>query len=352
MGAPYFQYRELIERHQVVTLSSNYTLYGDMSRRVMQTLRQFGLPLDIYSIDEAFLDMEVADPVAVAKEIRETVKKWTGIAVSIGIASTKTLAKLANQIAKKGTGVCLIDHPDPILKQTLVEEIWGIGSRLKVRLNQRQIYTAYDLKKSDDTFIKKLMGVVGIRTAYELRGISCLPLEEAPQGKKSLTTAKGFGRPISNRDELNQAVASYTARLAEKLRQQKKVASHLTVFAFPMLGYEAASTPLIPATAYTPELIEKAQSLFQTLYKEGVSYRKVGILLEGLIPRETVQPDLFAIRPYEKEKKLMEVVDKLNQRKKTILFGAEGLKETWKMKQDKRTARYTTCFDELLTINI
>lgn len=224
---------------------------------------------------------------------------------------------------------------------------------MKARLNQKLITTAWELTQADDTLIKKLMSVVGLRTAYELRGVPCLSLEEMPQPKKSLTTCRGFGAEISDFEELTQAVASYTARLAAKLRRQKKVASTITVFAFPTLDYNySLSMVLTQPTAYTPLLIHLAKTLFSRLYREGTSYRKVGILLDGLIPEGAIQLDLFAPATNGKQKNLMAAVDCLNQRKKTIRFAAEGLSEPWKMKQGNRSPRYTTNFDELLLITM
>ncbi len=369
MGAPYFKYKELVERHDIVVLSSNYALYADMSRRVMATLRYFCPRVDVYSVDEAFCDLDVPDQFDFACKLRKSVGEWTGIPVSIGIAPSKTLAKLANHYAKKHPetgGVFVLDSDEKIealLMNTPVEDLWGIGSRLATMLHSKEMYTAWDLRSADDTWVKKKMTVVGLRMVWELRGISCLSLEEAVAPKKSLTTSKSFGRPITDYQELAEALSAYTARVAEKLRTQKALASALSVFVIPKP--DAFGNPLytyqldmvLPEpTAYTPLLTHYAKELLQRLYREGVSYRKVGIMLDGLIPETIIQPVLFPTSPVstEKQKRVMAVMDTLNRAsgKKALRFASEGFENPWKMRQEKRSQRFTTNWDELLSIKI
>lgn len=359
MGAPLFQYKELIERHNVAVLSSNYALYGDMSRRVMQILMQFCPRIQVYSIDEAFCDLDVPDKMVFARRLRATIAKWTGLPVSIGIAPTKTLAKVANHYAKKNPkerGVFSLEEPEALLKKTPVEDLWGIGSRLGAMLRKKQIYTAWDLRNADDTWVKRQMTVVGLRMVWELRGISCLSLEEAPPAKQSITTSKSFGRPVESLSEMSEALSAYAARVAEKLRRQKALASHLAVFVVSKTGeYTYQLDRGLPEpTAYTPLIVACAKELLNRLYREGVVYRKVGIMLSGLVPERHAQTTLFPGTnvPIVKQNKLMQLLDRANQEwgRKVLRFASEGVEQTWQMKQERRTARFTTRWNELLVV--
>ncbi len=232
MGAPFFQWKEFLERHQVYVFSSNFTFYGDMSHRVMQTLSLLNPDMEIYSIDEAFLFLKTTgDPVEFCHQIRDAVLQWTGIPISIGIAPTKTLAKIANKDAKKNhslKGVSLLVDPVAIeqrLKILPVEEIWGVGRRLSIRLAKQGIYSAYELKEQQDSYLRSLLSVTGLRTAWELRGIPCFSLEEQPSSKKSIMTSRSFGFHVETIETLEEAVSSFTSRGAEKLREENRFAS-------------------------------------------------------------------------------------------------------------------------------
>ncbi len=369
MGAPLFQYKELIDRHDVAVFSSNYALYGDMSRRVMQVLKKFCPRVEVYSIDEAFCDIEVPDRVHFAKRLKATIAKWTGLPVSIGLAPTKTLAKVANHYAKKHPavrGVFCLEEPEQIealLKKTPVEDLWGIGSRLGAMLRKKQIFTAWDLRNADDSWVKRQMTVVGLRMVWELRGISCLSLEEAAPAKQSITTGKSFGRPVESFEELSEALSAYAAKVAEKLRRQKAVASHLSVYVVPKPGefgetlytYQLDMT-LPEPTSYTPLIVHAAKELLSRLYREGVSYRKVGIMLSGLVLEQHAQPLLFPATkvPAAKQKKLMQALDAINSEwgRKVLRFASEGMEQGWQMRQQRRTARFTTRWSEILEILI
>jgi DNA polymerase V len=238
MGVPEFQIRPVLRAHQVQVFSSNYTLYGDMSQRVMETLEPFSPDLEIYSIDEAFLSLSgfaSRNLTEYGRTIRNTVKRWTGIPVSVGIAETKTLAKIANRVAKRtpdiGGVFDLLACPDrdALLGRIAVEDVWGIGPNHARRLKQHGITTALQLRGADDQWIRKHLGIVGLRLVMELRGVSCLDLEQCPSPKQSLTCSRAFGTLISTLAEMEEAVSVYTSRVAEKLRRERLAATVLTV---------------------------------------------------------------------------------------------------------------------------
>lgn len=368
MGAPCFQFRDLFKAHDVIVCSSNFTLYGDMSQRVMKSLAYFSSDIQIYSIDEAFLIVPEENLLAYGKEIRSKILQWTGLPVSIGMARTKTLTKVANERAKKDpstNGVFCLDTPDAIdaaLEALPVTEIWGIGKRLGARLNRLNIFTAKDFRDADDATLRKHLSVVGLRTAFELREIPCLTLEEIPAPKKSVTCSRTFGRPIDTLDDLYQAVASYTARAAEKIREQESLATLLTVFVelYPFQaenpGFFHVRITLPQPTDYTPHLIHYAKQGAAALFKAGNKYRKAGVIFDGLVDGACFQTDLFSpTQPSsEKHKRLMRAIDGINEKygRSMVHTAAEGIEKSWKMKQQQRTARFTTAWDELLTIQI
>lgn len=362
MGAPLFEYRELMKRHGVVACSSNYALYGDMSQRVMQVLEMNAPKVQVYSIDESFLDYDIPNPVHEAQLLREKVKQWTGIPVSIGIATTKTLAKVANHVAKKNpehAGVFLIDEDncEATLQNFPVDDIWGVGRRYAEKLISKGIKTALDLRNVEDAWIKKQMTVVGLRTVWELRGTSCIPMDEAPSAKQSITSSRAFGRPVTELNELYESVASYAARAAEKARKEKRLASSMFVFfvLHPFRsGGNSVKITFPEPTAYTPEIIHYAKLAAHEVYRDGHTYRKAGIILEGLVDEQSYQRDLFANKGplHDKQKQAMELLDKMNHSfgQKTLHMAAEGVKKTWGMKQEKRSPRYTTRWEEIPTI--
>jgi len=357
MGAPHFQWADFIRAHDVVVCSSNYALYGDLSHRVMRTLEYFNPELEIYSIDEAFLWVgDVEDPYTHCRHIREKVLQWTGIPVSIGIANTKTLAKVANKKAKKmATGVYLPEEFDSILEDLPVGDIWGIGRRLTQFLAKRGIHTAAQLRDKEDVWVRKNLSVVGLRTVWELRGVSCLPLDEAPTAKQSIMTSRSFGRPIVSKEELAQAIATYAARGGKKLRNEGSVASWLQVFIIGKEYGKQANLVLPQPTSYTPTLIEYAKAGLEAIFKAGYAYKKGGILLGGLVSEESFQRDLFVdSAPEEKQKAAMLMLDRANHKfgYSVLQFAAEGTKRPWQMKGQLRSPCFTTRWDELLTICI
>jgi len=352
----------------VHVFSSNYTLYGDMSRRVMLTLQDFAEHLEIYSIDEAFLGFasRTAWP-RLGAEIKRTVGKHTGIPVCVGFGPTKVLAKLANRLAKKRPdtgGVFAMPDPPEALTALLdtvpVEDVWGIGRRLAARLHPHGVTTARGLRDLDDTLARRLLAVTGQRIAWELRGVSCLELEELAPPKKAICCAKGFGTPLSSLEDLLEPLATYVSRAAEKLRTQGLHAAHLQVFLetnphapgrqySPSLG-RALACP----THFTPDLITAASALLKTIHRPGYSFRKVGVLATDLRPETDYQATLFDPAPETLAKRhaLMAVVDRMNRERGrgTLRFGSAATSApAWKMRQAHLSACFTTRWEELLT---
>ena len=364
MGAPAHEHKATFEKNGVVVMSSNYALYGDMSARVMETLRPNVPVMEVYSIDEAFLALEDWQGVEFARELRARVRQWTGIPVSIGIGPTKTLAKMANRLAKKTPelgGVLDLETVrdiDELLARVPCEDIWGIGKRLAVRLAARGIRTACDLKYGEAAWVRKTLGVVGERIRLELQGVSCLALEEVPAPKKGIASAKSFGRPVESLRELEEALATYTARAAEKLRAGRLLARQVHVFVAtnPFSArqpqYSAgAQTALVRPSNHTPDLIAAAIELLREIYRPGHQYKKTGIFVTDLIAESDLQPDLFDAAPEAagRVRELDRIVDGLNRKlgRNAIRYGSMGVKSRWAMRQERRSRKFTTRWDEL-----
>ncbi len=354
MGVPAFKYRELFYREKVEILSSNFALYGDMSERVMATLEQFGFPLEIYSIDEAFLRLPPMDFEALGHEIRNTVKQWTGLPVSIGIGSTKTLAKAANKLAKSGAGVVALKTEEEItkrLKDFPVGDLWGIGAGYTQRLKEGGVYTALQLKNASDAWIKKTLSVGGLRTAWELRGIPCET--EGSELPKTVVCSRSFGKEVCTFNELQEAVASFAALAGERLRNQEVACSHLSVFATTNRFHQdyeskSASIRLSSPTSYTPELIKRALQALGSIFQEGRAYKRAGVMLADLVSERERQLDIWS-GSLEKKESVMHLLDEINHTygKKAIHFAAEGIAPAWKPQSSKRSPQYTTCWDEI-----
>ncbi len=352
MGAPAFQQREIFSKHNVAVLSSNFALYGDMSERVMNVLEDFGFPMEIYSIDEAFLELSSPSE-DLGSEIRSRVLRWTGIPISIGIGATKTLAKVGSDLAKKREdGVYYLNDPASVFTQLPVKEIWGIGSQISCALNQLGIYSVRELIAQKDEWIQKHFSVVLLRTVMELRGTSCLTLEEVAPPKKGIVCSRSFGHLVSSFDELKEAVATFTAHAAEKLRAQYSVAAYMGVFVIGKDRFSrSASRALAMPTSYTPHLISHAHQLLSELHTEGNSYRKAGIMFHHITPQDEAQLDLFQ---NSRSTDLMHIVDAINRkkRKKAVFFAAEGTTSAWKPLSGHRSPHFTTQWKELLTIRL
>jgi len=361
MGVAAFEVEDIIRKHKVEVFSSNYTLYADMSGRVMQTLSAFTPEIEVYSIDEAFLNLAgfACRLTEYGQRIRQTVKKWTGIAVSVGIARTKTLAKVANGIAKGRTeagGVFdLTDSTrlNEVLNHVPVEKVWGIGIKSAIKLKRAGIKTAQKLRDTDAGWIRRKFGVVGVRTVYELRGICCYGLEQNPPMRKSAVVSRVFGTPIDSIEELKEATASYASRAGEKLRRDGLAAGVMTVYVTTSRFIEnqyfnSHTIEFDAATNDTMELIRGVRQCIDRLYRKGFQFKKSGVILNGLVPERQIQRGLFDSVDREKARRLMQTIDAVNARLNSPLhWAAEGLSRPWKTKFNRRSRRYTTRWDEL-----
>ncbi len=380
MGVPIFQISELIKQHNVAVFSSNYTLYGDMSARVMATLGRFVEEVEVYSIDEAFLNLTgyesvYPDLIQLARTIRQTVDQWTRIPVSIGIAPTKTLCKVANYYAKRQPehgGVLLLDTNTKIqdtLQEFDVADLWGIGWRYAGMLKRNGIRTAAQFRDLPDDWINQKLTVNGLRLAYELRGVSCKLLELDPQPKKTICTAPSFGRGVADLDTISQALTTHISRAAEKLRKQESAAGTLTVFLHtnrfkrsPNRGdgpgelakqyYNSRSVELPHATGSTAELVGYALAALKAIFAFGYEYQKVGVILSGLVPVAFRQQDLFTDGPDERLVKLAGVMDKVNSRfgRDRLRLAGAGYDPTWHHKRQLMSPCYTTRWKDILRV--
>lgn len=376
MAGPFFEARPVIEKYQVETFSSNYNLYGDLSWRVMETLRMIlGKDnVEVYSVDEAFVDLDGiqdTDLQELALMIRLTVEQWTGIKVSVGVAPGKVLAKVANHLAKKNKKatncVVVLDTPEKIskaLQDTPVGEIWGIGHRYAKKLmDMHAVFTAFDLSRKNEAWAHThLGGVVGVRLIKELRGEQVKMMEKELVNKKMIATTRMFGQNVSSMYEIREAVATYTARAAEKLRRQHSAAGKISVFVVAKEqsheqdfrhGNTLSLEALLPvATSSTDELIRSAVQLAERLFKKGTEYKKAGVMLSHLVPDEKIQGNLFAGEKENSKRMLMQTLDNVNfaMRGDIVKFAAAGTTRNWKMRMEMRSSRYTTRWDELYEV--
>ena len=375
MAGPYFIAKPIIEKHGVEVFSSNYNLYGDMSWRVMQTLKELFGPekVEVYSVDEAFVDLEGFSQDQfknIAKNIKDTVEQWTGVKVSVGVAPTKTLAKLANYISKKdkqvSQGVTVLADDNSIttaLQKTPVISLWGVGRKFAQKLNDFGIYTGWDLRNQSEEWVRKnLGGVVGLRLLKELKGEESIFMDEELINKKMIATTRMFGEPVNSVTDIKEAVATYTARAAEKLRRQHSAATVISAFVvakeerkqgqfFSHGAMLNASTVLSQPTSITNELIKPAMKMAEQLFSEGKNYKKAGVILSGLVPDDSIQGNLFESRN-SVGRFLMETMDNINfgMRDDVVKFASSGTKRNWKMRQEFHSPRYTTRWDELYEV--
>lgn len=367
MGDPWHLCRDRFKAASVVVRSSNYTLYGDMSGRVMRILADFTPSLEIYSIDEAFLGLTGFDGSleAHARELRRTVLQWTGIPVSVGIAPTKTLAKVANRFAKKDAareGVCLLltrEAQEEALGRMELTDLWGVGRRLAARLQALGISTPLELLWTDPRFIRERFSVVLERLVLELRGTPCVDLEEVTPDRKSLIASRSFGRPVETLAELQEAVATYTARAAAKMRRQQLATASLAVwietnrFKPGDRQYATSKAIRLPvASADTGRLVSAAQAALSVIYRQGYRYKKAGVTFLDLVPAERVQGGLFERPDDARSRSRMKALDALNTRygRGTVTIGTAGQGRGWTMRRDHMSARFTTVWGELLRV--
>jgi DNA polymerase V len=375
MAGPYFKVKPMIEKYGVATFSSNYHLYGDLSWRVMETLRVLvgKENVEVYSVDESFLDLHhipAHELIDASKNMRSIIEQWTGIKVSIGVAPTKVLSKVANRLSKKNKVatecVMVLDDEEKIndaLQRTPIEDVWGVGYQYATKLRQLRINTAMDLKRmSTEWAHRHLGGVTGLRLIKELNSEPAIVMEDELINKKMIATTRMFGQPVTHIKDIKEAIATYTSRAAEKLRRQNSAAKTISVFIVPK--EESHSTHfrhgpsigtyihLPVATSNTNDLIKSAVVMVDRLFEQGNIYKKAGVLLSNIVPDDSIQGNLFLPEVKNNHRLLMSMIDNVNfsMRDDVLKFAASGTTRDWKMRQELRSKRYTTRWDELYEI--
>ena len=363
MGVPAYQIKGLVKQHDVAVFSSNYVLYGDMSGRVMSMLAELAPEIEVYSIDEAFLNLEgIQNLQILGSEIVRQVTRGTGIPVSVGIAPTKTLAKVANKFAKKYPAynrLCIIDTEGKrtkALQLTGIGDVWGIGRKQAAKLEKQGVRTAYDFTQLPGSWVRKNMTVTGERTWKELRGISCIDMEIAPPAKKQICTSRSFGKMVEDIDTMSEAIATHASTCAKKLRQQKSYAMSLMVFIhtnnfredLPQYWKNTIVQLPIP-TSDTLEIVEYALSGLKIIFMEGYQYKKAGVIITEITTN--AQLGLFDSIDRDKRERLMQVVDKINGKfQHHVKLAVQGSGRDWKLKQEQLSQRYTTDINEVIII--
>jgi len=369
-GTPWFQMQELAKKHGIQAYSSNYTLYGDMSSRVVQVLRAFTPNLEVYSIDESFLQIETvlkqySDTIELGRSMKQQVRDTTGLPVCVGIGASKTLAKFANHLAKKHqqfAGVCDVNAMAKEefyqwMSETSVAEVWGIGRQLAKKLKAQNIHSVFDLFQASPQAMRQQYGVVMERLCYELRGVSCLKLEEVAPAKQQIIASRSFGKLVTKLEELAESVAMHAARAAEKLRSQNGTTGALTVFiqTNPFKQnepqhHQSITIPLSDPSDNTLTLTNAALKGLKQIYQSGFRYKKAGVILNLISDKPTAQQSLFEdIETKGKSAHLMKAVDEINSRfgNAAIRSAAMGTKQEWQMRSGNRSPNYTTRWDEL-----
>lgn len=363
MGAPAFQIKDVVKANDVAVFSSNYTLYGDMSGRVMSILAEQSPEIEVYSIDEAFIDLSgISDLSGVGASIVNKVIRGTGIPVSLGIAPTKTLAKLANKFAKKYPAyerVCIINTEEKrirALKLTEIGDVWGIGRRQATKLEKQGVKTAFDFTQLPGSWVRKNMTVVGERTWKELQGISCIDIETAPPAKKQICTSRSFGKMVEDFETMAEAVATYVSTCAKKLRKQHSYAMSLMVFIhtnnfwedLPQYWRNTVIHLPVP-TADTLEIVHYALSGLRNIFVSGYQYKKAGVIITEIT--STAQLGLFDSIDRDKRERLMAAIDKINgDYSQHVKLAVQGISQEWKLKQEQLSQHYTTDINEIITI--
>jgi len=363
MGTPWFKFKEFAKQENVTALSSNYTLYLDMSHRVMTLLSKFSPDQEVYSIDESFLDLtsfKSKDLIQYSQQIKTKIKQWTGLPVSIGIGSTKTLSKLANHIAKKNSsfkGVCNLNVMDQDTLETWmshipVNEVWGVGRSLALKLNQLGIISVLDLKLADPDYIRQQFSIVLEKTVRELNGLICMELKDIAEPNKEIMVSRSFGRRVKDKQELIEAVTAYTSRAAERMRKQESVATSLYIYIRTSPHDDkkqyanGINIPLFQPTDDSMALTNAALLGLDYIYREGFDYQKAGVTLCNLTSKDKMQGNLFKDTIAHSRMKIM---DTINQRwKGKLKLGSEGVTKEWEMKAQFKSRNYTTDWDQLM----
>ena len=367
MGIPTFKIRDLIKKNNIFVFSSNFTLYGDLSQRVMSIMANNVPSIEIYSIDEAFMEIdEIQNKEIFAMELRAQILKWIGIPISIGIAPTKTLSKVANYIAKKQTksGICILNDSEAIkknLKLFSVNNIWGVGRKLSDLLYTNRINNAYELTQKSDQWIQNNMSILGLKMVKELRGEVCFSLMNKPSTKKSIMTSRTFGNEINSFNELAQAISTYASRCAEKLRKEGTCAKtiHIMIFTNPFKQktpsyYKAQKTIYLNFhTNDSLKIVSSCIEALKSIYRSDCIYKRAGVIVADIIPKDQLQLTLFDnYADVVKKDKLMLAIDKLNNNwgKEKVRLGANGFKRNWEMSQKNLSPCYTTRIKDLIRI--
>ena len=377
MAIPYFQAKELIEKNKVHAFSSNYHLYGDLSWRVMETMRQLAPPgcVEVYSVDEAFINLDhiASDQLQdYCVSLKKKIETWTGISVSIGVGPNKVLSKVANRLAKKSkllTGcVVILNDTKKIqaaLQNTPIDDVWGIGYSYSEKLKTYGINTAYALSIKDLSWGKRFLGgVPGMKLIRELKGMHSHDMQAPRTSKKMIATTRMFGRTVSEWQEIEEALATYATRTAEKLRRQHSAAYGVSVFLLKktlpqtdishyhhgrqVSGYVKLDNP----SNLTPDIIKAVVALGKSLYEQGELYKKAGVILSDFVPDNALQTNLFVAPRDQNRKKLMNVIDNMNAafRDDILKFATSGTQKNWKMRSERRSKRYTTRWEELCLV--
>ena len=364
MGAPYHQIRKLCERNGVVVLSSNYELYGDMSNRVVSVLSRFAPELEVYSIDESFLDLTgVMDPLQLSIRMRDQVKQWTGIPISVGLGPTKTLAKAGNRLAKKqGVGCMVIEKNDrQALECITIEDVWGIGRRLSARLRRIGLLNAWQFARAPSPPIRAIGGVTLERTQRELAGIPCLEMEELALPRKNTCCSRSFGKPVTELEELEEAVANYGVRAIRKVRSEGSLASALQVFIMTnrfredQPQYSNSRVLALDEPTDDPiRIVQNAKHLLRAIFRPDYAYKKAGVILLDLIPSGVRQTLLFEEHANRRRQDFVNAVEEVASLYSGggAFWGGQGIGKQWRMRREMRTPRYTTCWEELPLVGL
>ena len=366
MGEPYFKVKELVKKNNVHIFSSNYALYGDLSRRVMKTLKSFSEKIEIYSIDEAFVDLSHVQEKEIesyGKEIRERILKWTGIPTSVGISNTKTLSKVANHIAKKNkSGVLYLkENIDEYLKNFYISDIWGVGKQLSKLYIKNRIDTAYKLKNISNSWVKKSTNVLGAKTVMELRGTSCINLETHETKRKSCCVSRSFGKKVESLEKLKESIVTHCLNAAEKIRNDNQTTRSVTIFirTSPFDKnrnyYSNSITVDLPiALSDSLELVKIAINGLKKIYKYGYFYQKAGVTFSKLEDMELKELNLLTPLMEKKSKPLMKAIDFTNAKygRNSISIAQAGINNSWKMKREHFSKIDTASFQDLPTLKI
>jgi DNA polymerase V len=362
MGVPYYQCKDICKKYDITVLSSNYQLYGDISNRVMTAIRELIPQVEVYSIDEAFLKLDGIDqePIEYAAAIINKIKKWIGIPVSIGMGATKTLAKIANKIAKQErAGIFYLRgnlEQEEILNKFDIKDIWGIGRKLNVRLKAIGINTAGQLRDYDNKAMRKMLGVMGEKLVMELKGIDCYKINDTPEIRKNIISSRSFGKDVDNLDELEEAVAHYTVKACEKMRVQDTYAQGIYVllrekfYKNGKANYQYSNIHWFDEpTNDTIAIIKQAKKCLKTMFKQGKIYKKAGIVLLGLTEEMHIQKSFFVESSSPKKLSMISLISNLNKKmgSNTVFLAAQGTDRKWSMNSGYRSPRYTTQWEEL-----